>query len=131
MQELRKFDLKINAIPNGLEKYMSFTINNKISFIDNFQFLSSSLDSLVINWGRDDFKYLSQEFDNNVLDLAKQKGFYFYVFMSDFEKFTEELRSKVVLWPTEKLLLTKNMNMFLMSGINLKWKQWTIITTCI
>ena len=41
--------------------------------------------------------YLSQEFDNNVLDLAKQKGFYFYVFMSDFEKFTEELRSKVVL----------------------------------
>ena len=25
-----------------IEKYMSFTINNKLSFIDSFQFLSSS-----------------------------------------------------------------------------------------
>ena len=29
MQELGKFNLKINVIPNGLEKYVSFTINNK------------------------------------------------------------------------------------------------------
>ena len=74
MQELGKFNLKINVIPNGLEKYMSFTINNKLSFIDSFQFLSSSLDSLVKNLNKDDFKYLSQEFDNNVLDLVKQKN---------------------------------------------------------
>ena len=73
MQELGKFNLKINVIPNGLEKYMSFSINNKLSFIDSFQFLSSSLDSLVKHLGKDDFKYLSQEFDNNVLDLVKQK----------------------------------------------------------
>ena len=66
MQELGKFNLKINVIPNGLEKYMSFTINNKLSFIDSFQFLSSSLDSLVKNFSKDDFKYFSQEFDNNV-----------------------------------------------------------------
>ena len=50
---------------------MSFSINNKLSFIDSFQFLSSSLDSLVKNLGKDNFKYLSQEFDNNVLDLVK------------------------------------------------------------
>ena len=49
MQELVKFNLKINVIPNGLEEYMSFTINNKLSFIDRFQFLSSSLNSLVKN----------------------------------------------------------------------------------
>ena len=36
MQELRTFNLKINVIPNGLEKYMRFSINNKLSFIDNF-----------------------------------------------------------------------------------------------
>ena len=48
---------------------MSFTINNKLSFIDLFQFLSLSLDNLVKNLGKDDFKYLSQEFDNNVLVL--------------------------------------------------------------
>ena len=67
MQELGKSDLKINVIPNGLEKYMNFTINNMLSFIDTFQFLSSSFDSLVKNLGKDDFKYLSQEFYNNSL----------------------------------------------------------------
>ena len=45
MQELGKFNLKISVIPNGLEKYMNFTISNKFIFIDSFQFLSSSLDS--------------------------------------------------------------------------------------
>ena len=66
MQELGKFNIKINIISNGLEKYMSFTINNKLSFIDGFQFLISLLDSLVKNISKDDFKYLCQEFDNNV-----------------------------------------------------------------
>ena len=57
---------------------MSFTINNQLSFIDSFQFLSSSLDSWVKNLSKDDFKYLSQEFDHNVLDLVTQKKFYPY-----------------------------------------------------
>ena len=39
-------------------------------------FLSSSLDSLVKNLGKTDFKYFSQEFDANILDLVKQKGFF-------------------------------------------------------
>ena len=34
---------------------------------------------------------MSQEFDNNVLDLVKQKGFYLYEYMTDFEKMKEEL----------------------------------------
>ena len=66
MEELGKFNFKINVIPNGLEKYMSFSINNKLSFIDIFRFLSSPLDSLVKNLNKDDFKYFSQEFDNDV-----------------------------------------------------------------
>ena len=76
MQELGKFNLKVNVISNGLEKYMSSSINNKLNFIDSFQSLSSSLDSLVKNLNKDDFKYLSQEIDNNVLDLDKQKKIY-------------------------------------------------------
>ena len=40
------------------------------------------------------FKYLSHEFDNNILDLVKQIGFYPYEYMSDFEKFKEELPRK-------------------------------------
>ena len=86
MQELGKFNLKINILPNGLEKYMSFSINNKLSFIDSFQFLSSSLDGLVKNLGKDEFKYLSQEFDNNVLDLVNLKEFCPNEYMADFEK---------------------------------------------
>ena len=78
MQELWKFNLKINVIPNGLEKYMSFTISNKLNFVDNFQFLSSSLKRLVKYLSKGDFKYSSQEFDNNVLDLVKQEGFFAY-----------------------------------------------------
>ena len=70
---------------------MRFTINNKLSFIDSLQFLSFLLDSLVKNLSKEDFKYLSQEFNNNILDLVKQKGFYPFEYMSDFK---EELLSK-------------------------------------
>ena len=73
---------------------MSFTVNNKLSAIDSFQFLSSSLDSLVKNLSRDDFKYLIQELNKSKLDLAKQKGFYLYEYMSDSEKFKEEVPVK-------------------------------------
>ena len=87
MQELVKFNLKINVIPNGLKRYMSLSINNKLSLIDNIQFLSSSSDSLVKISNKDGFKYIIQECNNNLLDLVKQKGFYPYEYMSDFEKF--------------------------------------------
>ena len=52
---------------------MSFSINNKLSFIGSFQFLSSSLESLVKNLAKDDFKYLSQELGNNALDFILMK----------------------------------------------------------
>ena len=94
IQGLGKLNLKINVIPNGLEKYMGFTINNKLIYIESFQYLSSSLDSLVKNLSKNDFKYLSQEFDDNVLGLVKQKGFYPDKCMNYFEKFKEELSGK-------------------------------------
>ena len=47
MQELGKFSVEVNVIPSPLEKQTSFTINNKLSFIDIFQFLRSPLDSLL------------------------------------------------------------------------------------
>ena len=52
----------MNVIPNGEQKHVSIRIINKLRFIDSFQFLGASLDNL----GKDDFKYLSQVFDNNV-----------------------------------------------------------------
>ena len=80
------------------------------------QFLSSSLENLVKNLGKDYFKYLSQEFDNEILDLVKQKGFYLYEYMTDFKKFKEQLPNK---WK------------FYSSLIGKKWKRWKIITICI
>ena len=41
--------LKINAIPNNMEKYMAFMLGNHLTFIYSFQFMSSSLDKLVNN----------------------------------------------------------------------------------
>ena len=58
---------------------MSFTINNKLSFIDSFQFQSSSFNSLVKTLK---MIYLSREFDSNVLVPVKPKGFYYYKNMS-------------------------------------------------
>ena len=133
MQELGKFNLKINVISNGLEKYMNFTINNKLSFIYSFQFLSSSLDSLVKNLNKKGFKYLSREFDNNVLDLVKQKGFYSYEYISGSEKFKEELPSKEKIYKslTDRKTIGEEYEHIPNVWKNLKWKQWKIITTCI
>ena len=60
---------------NGLEKLMSFIIINKLAFIDSFS-LRFSLDSLVKNLGKDNFKYLGQELNSDVLDLINQKEFH-------------------------------------------------------
>ena len=41
-KELIKFIVKISVIPNGLEKYMSFTLSNNIVFNDSMLLLNSS-----------------------------------------------------------------------------------------
>ena len=81
-QELGQFDCKINVTPNELEKFMSFNINIMLVFIDIFQFLSFSLDSLLKNLVKDDFKDLSKEFIGDLIELSKQKMFFLYEYIS-------------------------------------------------
>ena len=50
---------------------------------------------------------MSQDFDNNVLDLVKPKGFYPYEYMSDFKYFKEQLPSKEKFY---SFLTSKNIN---------------------
>ena len=57
----------------GLEKYMSFTLNNNIVFKDSMLFLNSLLDKLAKNLSDEDFKYLSEEFSGEKLKLVKKK----------------------------------------------------------
>ena len=58
MLKIDKFDVKIRVIPNGLEKYMAFTISKNLVFIGSMQFMNSSLNKLVKNLTDNDFKYL-------------------------------------------------------------------------
>ena len=69
--ELHKFSVKIDVIPNGLEKYMASFLNKNLVFIDSMQFMNSSLDKLVKNLSDDYFKYLTKEFGSKNLELLK------------------------------------------------------------
>ena len=53
--------------------------------------------------------------------------------MSDFEKFKEELPSKEMFYSslTNRKITDKEYEHVVIFKINLKWKQWKIITTCI
>ena len=87
--------MKINAIPNNMERYMAFTLGKHLKFIDSFQFMSSSIDKLASNLRKEDLIYTSKAFRGDELDLMTKKGVYPYDFMDDFEKFNlRELPSK-------------------------------------
>ena len=53
------------------------------------QFMNSSLDALIKHLSDDDFKYLSQGFSSDLLELVKQKGVYAYEYMDSFKNFSE------------------------------------------
>ena len=90
-----KQDLNISAIPNNMEKYMTFMLGNHLTFINSFQFMSSSLDKLVSNLPKDDLIYTSKVFKGKKLNLMSQKGVYPYDHMDSFEKFDQtELPTK-------------------------------------
>ena len=87
IKEINNFDVKVDVIPNGLEKYMTFTINRNLVFIDSMQFMNSSLDSLVKNLVDGDFKYLSESLSGKCLEVVKEKGIYPSEYMNCFKKF--------------------------------------------
>ena len=89
-----KCQMNINAIPNNMEKYMAFMIGNHLTFIDSFQFMSSSLEKLVSNLPRESLKYTSQIFKNEKLDLMSKKGVYPYDFMDSFENSMKNCHQK-------------------------------------
>ena len=84
------FDAKVSVIPNGLEKYMAFTVNKNFVFINSTQFMNSGLDSLVKNLSDNDFKYLPEKFSGKSLKLVKEKFLYPYEYMDSFKKFSED-----------------------------------------
>ena len=82
---------------------------------------------------KDDFKYLSQEFDNNELDLVKQKRFYPYEYMSDFEKFKKRLPSKEKFYSflTDRKISDREYEHFPNVSNDFEMKTMKDYTTCI
>ena len=87
---MSRFNVKVNVIPNGMEKYMAFTINKNLVFIDTMQFMNCSLEKLVKNLNDKDFKYLSEDVSDEQLKLVKEKGIYPYEYMNSFKRFNED-----------------------------------------
>lgn len=63
-------------------------------FIDSLHFLNNSLNNFVENLRENDFYYLDQELDANVLYSVKKKEFFPYDYCDSFEKFNEDLPNK-------------------------------------
>ena len=89
MQEIGKFNKVINVIPNNMEKYMAFMVDD-LTFIDSFQFMNQSLSNLANNLPKDGFYHTKNEFGSNNLELITKKGVYPYDYMDGFDKFKEE-----------------------------------------
>ena len=91
----KEIKMDINAIPNNMEKYMAFMLGNHLTFIDSFQFMSSSLDKLVSNLPAESLKYTNKKFQKEKFNLMTRKGIYPYDYMDSFEKFNKtELPTK-------------------------------------
>ena len=83
---------KLTCIPNNMEKYISFS-SGKLRFVDSYQFMNSSLESLVDNLAKDGLKYFKlfrKAFPNDdVAKLLLQKNEYCYEYVDCAEKFDE------------------------------------------
>ena len=57
-KELNNFNVDIEVIPKGIDKYMSIIVNRHITSIDSLQFYNGSRDTLAANLKDKDFKHL-------------------------------------------------------------------------
>ena len=129
----KDMQMNINAIPNNMEKYMAFMLGNHLVFLDRFQFMSSSLEKLVSNLPRQSFKYTSQVFEGEELDLMVRKGVHPYDYMDSFDKFNAKLPPKKEFYcilndEHMNIYQTKTMNMPNMCGMHPLSKIWETYT---
>ena len=67
-------EMNINVIPNNMETYMAFILGRHLTFLDSFQFMSSSLDKLVSNLSDDAFEFTTEMFKKDKkLKLMKRR----------------------------------------------------------
>jgi hypothetical protein len=85
-------DYPLRCIAQNSERYVSFSLG-KLRFIDSFQFLPASLESLVDNLAQDGLQafpsLLSECNSEEEAELLLRKGVYPYDYMDSFDKFDE------------------------------------------
>lgn len=73
-----------------MKRYVSFTVGD-LRFIDSFQFMTSSLETLVNNLvseGLSHFKHFTNIFkDQNIAKFLLRKNVYCYEYMDAYERF--------------------------------------------
>ena len=101
----------VSCIPRNEEKYITFTkmvlvdtkkkedkkvnIYSNLKFIDTNNFMQTSLEKLVKNMDKKDFRHTLKYFDGEKLNLMLRKGIYPYEYMTDASKLAEtELPAK-------------------------------------
>lgn len=109
---------KLSAIAKNDETFISFAVDvpmeqfknkkgrnivlyHSLRFLDSFQFMSQSLDSLAKTLEIKDFKLLRAGFpntDDNLFSKLTQKGFFPYNFLDSLDKFKEPLPDYGPLW---------------------------------
>ncbi|CAB4000209.1 Gastrula zinc finger [Paramuricea clavata] len=95
MQEIGKFKMDVNVIPNNMEKYISFSLGKNLVFIDSIQFMASSLEALVSNLSPEDFRIVGKRWKGEDFNLVTQKGVFPYEFLDNISKLdTEGLPSR-------------------------------------
>ena len=82
---------KIVCVAKSIEKYITFSLDD-IQFLDSYNFLPSSLESLVDNLkqkGIENFKILSRFFPEDKLELLTRKQVFPYSWFDDYKKLDE------------------------------------------
>jgi hypothetical protein len=80
---------QIGVIPNNFERYMTVSWG-KLRFIDSYQFMSSSLDRLVFNLPKEDFRSVDSEFPKSQREIVKKKGIFPYEYLDSYKRFRED-----------------------------------------
>ena len=121
---------KLSAIAKNDETYISFSLDvpmerfksksgqhivlyHSLRFLDSFQFMSQSIDSLAKTIDRGDFRLLKAGFPvigEEIFEKLTRKGVFPYNFLDSFEKFNEPFPPHGPLWYnslTESVDITK------------------------
>ena len=83
-KESNNFNVDIDVIPKGIDKYMSIIVNRRITFTDSLQFYNGSLDTLASNLKDEDYKHLTSGFGIDKLEILKRKNAYPYKWVDSY-----------------------------------------------